>query len=478
MGERKREGDALGAARLCRRLGLEARNRGDADSARRHLEAGVAILADLPPSEELVDLHHARLLVDSPLFDPERATDTVAALVGVARTLSSPRAAVESLSAEGQLALGRGDYDLARARAEEALRIAEESGDWLLMQRSRRDLVWVTWAMADLDASYRQIDAQLELDRLLGTRAQEPLSRFQFAIMAHLGGRWDEVVPLAEEAITQARRYGQGRILTIVHGTLSWFFTDRGDLDLAAQHLAEARQTVDIKGGDRALHFTRMPEAALALERGDAVGAQAAVAGLRLPAARALLGTAQVLAGDLDSAQATGQSLATSAVAGSYPAALADRVLGLVAQARGDTDGAREALERSAAALAALGLPFETAVSQFHAGTVENVRAALATFETLGAARHADRARRALRGLGVRVPSRRRRGGDNQPLSGRELEVARLVAEGLTNAEIASRLVLSTRTIESHLDHIYARLGISTRAALASWVTTAEAPVT
>ncbi len=270
MDERK-GGDALGAARLCRRLGLAARNRGDAESARRHLETGVAVLADLPPCEELVDLHHARLLVDSPLFDPERATDTVTALIEVARTLSSPRAAVESLSAEGQLALGRCDYGLAQARAEEGLRIAEESGDWLLMQRSRRDLVWVSWAMADLDAFHRQIEAQLELDRLLGTRAQEPLSRFQFAVTAHLDGRWDEVVPLAEEAIAQARRYGQGRVLSMAHGTLSWFFTDRGDLDLAAQHLAEARQTVDMQGRDRALHFVRMAEAALALERGDAV---------------------------------------------------------------------------------------------------------------------------------------------------------------------------------------------------------------
>ncbi len=107
------------------------------------------------------------------------------------------------------------------------------------------------------------------------------------------------------------------------------------------------------------------------------------------------------------------------------------------------------------------------------------MRTALAAFDTLGADRHADRARRALRTLGVRVPSSRRRsGGDHEPLSPRELEVARLVAEGLTNAEIASRLVLSTRTVESHLDHIYARLGISTRTALARWVTTTDAGIT
>jgi DNA-binding NarL/FixJ family response regulator len=54
------------------------------------------------------------------------------------------------------------------------------------------------------------------------------------------------------------------------------------------------------------------------------------------------------------------------------------------------------------------------------------------------------------------------------------MEVARLVAEGLTNAEIAERLVLSVRTVDSHLDHVYARLGISSRAALARWVTAGQ----
>src|SRR6185295_13266777 len=104
-------------------------------------------------------------------------------------------------------------------------------------------------------------------------------------------------------------------------------------------------------------------------------------------------------------------------------------------------------------------------------GTVESLREALAAFEALGAARYADRTRRALRSLGVRVPSARSGRSSDQPISRREMEVARLVAQGLSNAEIAERLVLSVRTIESHLDHVYARLGLSSRAALAGWVT-------
>jgi DNA-binding CsgD family transcriptional regulator len=51
-------------------------------------------------------------------------------------------------------------------------------------------------------------------------------------------------------------------------------------------------------------------------------------------------------------------------------------------------------------------------------------------------------------------------------LSERELEVARLAAEGLTNAQIADRLVISKYTAGSHLRRIYARLEVSSRAAL------------
>jgi non-specific serine/threonine protein kinase len=55
------------------------------------------------------------------------------------------------------------------------------------------------------------------------------------------------------------------------------------------------------------------------------------------------------------------------------------------------------------------------------------------------------------------------------PLTKRELEVAGLVAEGLSNREIAERLVLSKRTIDAHIDHIFAKLGFSSRAQVAVW---------
>ena len=55
-------------------------------------------------------------------------------------------------------------------------------------------------------------------------------------------------------------------------------------------------------------------------------------------------------------------------------------------------------------------------------------------------------------------------------LSKRELEVARLVASGMTSRAIAERLFLSERTVESHLEHILTKLGFSSRAQVAGWV--------
>ncbi|MBL4689019.1 MAG: FHA domain-containing protein [Nannocystaceae bacterium] len=55
-------------------------------------------------------------------------------------------------------------------------------------------------------------------------------------------------------------------------------------------------------------------------------------------------------------------------------------------------------------------------------------------------------------------------------LSARQLQLARLVATGMTSAEIADKLGISPRTVTSHLDHIYARLDIRSRSALTRWV--------
>ena len=54
-------------------------------------------------------------------------------------------------------------------------------------------------------------------------------------------------------------------------------------------------------------------------------------------------------------------------------------------------------------------------------------------------------------------------------LTRREHEVAVLLAEGLSNKEIAARLVIAQRTVETHVDHILGKLGMTSRGQVASW---------
>lgn len=61
------------------------------------------------------------------------------------------------------------------------------------------------------------------------------------------------------------------------------------------------------------------------------------------------------------------------------------------------------------------------------------------------------------------------------PLSAREYTVASLVADGLTNREIAARLVLAPKTVSAHVEHILAKLGMARRSQIAAWTATVDA---
>ena len=99
----------------------------------------------------------------------------------------------------------------------------------------------------------------------------------------------------------------------------------------------------------------------------------------------------------------------------------------------------------------------------------EQLRAALTAFDEFGATLWSRRAAVELAATGERA--RRRPPPATDELTPQELVVARIVAQGKTNREVAAELFLSTNTIETHLRHIFRKLGVRSRTELAAKVT-------
>jgi DNA-binding CsgD family transcriptional regulator len=120
----------------------------------------------------------------------------------------------------------------------------------------------------------------------------------------------------------------------------------------------------------------------------------------------------------------------------------------------------------AAAAWERAGAPYERALAMFMSDDSDILLAALDGLTPLGADALARRFRRRLRELGVthlpRGPTRATRA-NAAGLTARQAEVLQLIGQGLTNAQIADRLVLSVRTVDSHVSAVLNKLGVHTR---------------
>jgi LuxR family maltose regulon positive regulatory protein len=155
---------------------------------------------------------------------------------------------------------------------------------------------------------------------------------------------------------------------------------------------------------------------------------------------------------------------------------------GLVAAAEGDHEGARRRLEDAVDLFDRSGAPFETAgvrlalarslVALGHTAAAEQeIRAAARTLRMMGAPESAARAVALLAEITSPPRERTSRRASASGLTERELDVLRLVAEGLSNREIGARLFLSEHTVHRHLANIRTRLGLPSRAAVVAYAT-------
>jgi DNA-binding CsgD family transcriptional regulator len=150
---------------------------------------------------------------------------------------------------------------------------------------------------------------------------------------------------------------------------------------------------------------------------------------------------------------------------------------GLVRLARGHLTAARESLEAAIEGWQSRGRIWEASWARLdlaqcelrsnrHVHAASLIGSVRDTADLLGSLPLRDRAEE-LQRLG------RGRGSLAQPwypLTAREFEVARLIARGMTNAEIAEQLFVSPKTVSAHVEHILAKLGVARRAEVAAWV--------
>ena len=334
---------------------------------------------------------------------------------------------------------------------------------------------------------------------------------------------WDDVHwdALSQRHLDTVRQAGALSLLPLALASRAIFDIHRGDLSAAGALVAESQWVAEVTGGENVL--TPIPQAWLAAMRGHEKRAEPliqatldtasalgqGVALNMMYAARALLcnGLGRYEEAMAAASEAVAEplelgptkwalaELVEAGVRSGHPAAAAgafgqlsamtqasgtELALGIEA-ARGallrDDDTAeelyREALER----LGRTRIRVELARARLlygewlrRQGRRVDARAQLRTayeeLTAMGVEAFADRARRELAATGESV--RKRTVETSGDLTAQEAHIARLVAEGLTNPEIAAALYLSSRTVEWHLRKIFVKLGVSTRRQLRS----------
>jgi DNA-binding CsgD family transcriptional regulator len=308
------------------------------------------------------------------------------------------------------------------------------------------------------------------------------------ALALGLLGRVEESAVVAERIEVAARLTRNDQSLQWALWMRAYFVLDAGDLDSA---MAAAAESVSLA--------ERLDQSALVTVGNAVLGAVLLAAGkadkaLPLIAAYDVepgwiarwaprLVEAQIALGDLDAAAiSVALAFAVSEASGLNGAlAAAERAGSMVALAHSDLESAsklaRSAIERANRLGARLDeaqariLLAKTATDKEE--SVRQLRSAHSLAAAGGARRTAEEAVRELRKLGRRIGRGGVRGSGRvgvSALSGREREIADLVARGMTNREIATRLFLSDKTVESHLSKAFVKLGVTSRAAMAAQV--------
>ena len=461
------DGDDARAGWAAGRLAIEYFQRGDATIGSGFLMRAQRHAAELPEGREHGFLATLESTIALNTGDPQGAADRTVDAIRIAREAGDPELAALAVHCQGLalIALGRVPEGLALLDEAMAGLVAGEVGPFFTGV-IYCNLIGTCLSLNDIGRAGQWSDAAR--DWCATIPPDSPfigMCRANRAEVARLRGAWAEAEAEATRACEDLLEI-QPAIAAAAFLQVGEVKRRRGDLAGADQAYARAHELGDDPQPGLAL---------LRLAQGKAAAARTAVAAAldgpspapqraRLLAARVEIALAE---GDTEAAGGAAEELASIAREADTPAftALADTAAGAVALSSGD--GA--ALARLRAATTGWRdqrLPYENARARVlyaqalravgdEDGASMELRAALATFERLGAAPDMG-ATAALLGDGSALP-----GG----LTAREAEVLQLVAAGKTNRDIAVELVISEHTVGRHLQNMYAKLGVSSRAA-------------
>jgi DNA-binding CsgD family transcriptional regulator len=382
--------------------------------------------------------------------------------------------------AGGMARLFAGDAGAARDRFTHGAALAERSGDAQVM----------TWAAAgtlyagDLVEARRAFARAVERARDGGAIGIVAFALPCLANLEMLEGRFTAGRTDAAEGLDLAVEVGDEGAAAYARAVLAWHAAAHGWEEdcraLAGEALAWTGAATARPAAESAHHALALldlglgrPDAAL-----DRLAAVATDPGAH-PARRLLVGgdlvEAAVGCGREDDARAALADLATHARA-TGSAWAAATIAGAEVHLADGPDAAEAAFVHAAEVHRAIELPFDVARLELRVGEQlrrarrrtdarRYLRSAVDAFARLGAVPWERRAENELRATGE--TARRRDPDTLDELTPQEAQVARLVAEGATNREIASRLFLSPRTVEYHLRKVFRKLGVTSRTQLA-----------
>lgn len=366
------------------------------------------------------------------------------------------------------------------ARAATTLRTALELGRSLEVTDLLTNMGIAAFHLGDDDAFRSAFTRMLADSRENGTIGLVLFALPRLALAELSAGRWRAATSNASEALELARSMGQPTLTAMPLAELALHAALRGEAEYDERIRDLDQVMLDGRTGilGELVHDTRrwatavrelaigQPHAALhELERMTQAPLIRLVAYDRLEAA--------ARAGRRDLAERWLSDLVEFAAAVDVPRARAVVSYGraLLAPVESAEAHFREALEEQADA----DRPFETARIELGLGEFlrrarrrvdarNHLRRALSTFDDLGAAPWGDRARTELRASGE--SARKRDDSAVAALTAQERQIARHVAQGMTNREVAAQLFLSPRTVDFHLRNVFAKTGISSRGEL------------